>query len=303
MAFGICSAAFAQTEDTEALKDKLYTSIIQAYNAKNWTEVNDLIGQLVAAGASIDELEITYAEALGELGRGQEGIDRLNAYLKNTPDDFRAYQVLGELYENAGNTGKAIEAYEKCASIRPDFAKPMVSAARLQASSDPQAAMKNYNKAITVFINANRPDGAIQIGTEAMKVDPQNIDFLMLMGDALTRANMPDNALSFYAEVITVNNRNPQPDPAIALDANYNIAMIYYKKHEYTKALVFLNSLVTNTELEKSSPEAYALAMCLSAACENRRGNSSGAEECLAKARLAAPENWQRDYEAFLSLE
>lgn len=300
---GLGLSAHAQTEETEALKDKLYTSIIQAYNVKNWTEVDALIKRLLEAGANIDELEITYAEALGELGQPEEGISRLKAYVGKAPDDFRAYNMLGDLYEKTGNASEAIEAYEKSASMRPDFARPMVAAARLQAESDPAKAMANYNRAIDIFLNAKRPDAAIQLGTEAMKIDPENIDLLMLMGDALTRAGMVDYALSFYTEVIVANGKQGNPDPGSIIESNYNIAMIYFKKHEYDKALTFLQSLLANTELMESDKDAQALALSLAAACENRKGDQAAADALLEQAKAVSPDTWQRDYDAFLSLE
>lgn len=300
-------AAFPKADDeapdaAEVLKDRLYTSIIQAYNVKNWEEVNALMEQLVAAGANIDELERTYAEALIGLDRENEAIERINAYLAKEPDDFRAYQLLGDAYRKGGDTDKAAEAYDKCNEMRPDFARPLVSKARMLAEIDKAAALDAYNKAIRIFLVAERPDAAIQIGVEAYKIDETNLDLLMQMADALKRANMQKEALSFYAAAIAANSEAEEPDVAVSIEAAYGMAMIYYRQKEYDKAISILEKMLVSEQIMGTDKDAYVTALCLAAACEQRLGHDKESQAYQSKAEGLEPEAAQSIYAGFLEL-
>ena len=299
------ASAFAQNDnEQQTLADKLYVSITQAQNSQDWPKVAELVEQILAAGEDISDYEVAYAQALSHQGRSLDAIKRLEAYLPAHDTDFMAYQTLGDIYASTLQTEKAAQAYQKCGELRPDFARPFVSLGRLYAAEDTVKAMENYNKAIRIFLQAQRPDAAIQIGLEAMKVDQTDMRMLLLMGDALTDAGMTDNALSFYAAVLA---QAPKADDnsvniETAVEANFSIAMVYYRRKEYKESLKYLEKMYESEPLLSSDAKAFAMMLCLGAADRYRLGNNKAADKLLDKAKKYDPNGYRDYYNSILTL-
>jgi len=276
--------ASAQNDASEGLMDKLYPQIMQASQSNDQALAKSLIEQLIDAGADISELETTYAYSLAATGNLQQGIDRLKAYLKANGRDYLACQALGELYSQAGDEANALAWLGKCSEINPGYARPYVTIARMVAKNDKKTAMESYNKAIRLFIDANQPNGAVQLGVEAMEIDPENVELLMSLGDALVLAAMPDKALSFYNEAINNAVSDMNPDFSVITDANYKIAKIYSDKGDYDSALTYLTILIENEKYTGAFKSTFADALNLAASCCDKKGDAAGAAQYRTKA-------------------
>lgn len=275
-AFGI---GFAQDDATGNLADKLYPQIMQASQAKDYALTKTLIEQLIEAGADISELEAEYARALAGTGNLQEGIDRLSSYLQTSPNDYLACQALGELYQQAGNPQAALTWYGKCIEINPGYARPHVSIARMAAKTDKALSIASYNQAIRLFLDANQPNGAVQLGVEAMDVDPENVELLMSLGDAMEMAGMPDKAVAFYNEGFKNAASAKEKDYATISSANYKIAKVYADKGEYDAALTYLTILIENEQYTGQYKQTFKDALTLAADCYDKKGDKAKAEE------------------------
>lgn len=284
MAAAISAFLFTYAQDESGLMDKLYPQIMQASQANDQALAKSLIDQLIEAGVDISELEATYAYALAGTGNLQQGIDRLNSYLKDNETDYLAYQALGDLYAKAGDEAKAFSAYVMCNTINPDYARPYVSFARMVKNKDKKLAMVGYNKAIRLFIDAGQPNGAVQLGVEAMEVDPSNVELLMSLGDALVIADMPDKAISFYNEGFKYAAAAKEKDYETISSANYKIAKLYADKGEYDAALTYLNILIDNEKYTGAYKQIFIDALNLAADCYGKKGDAAHANECRNKA-------------------
>lgn len=282
----------AQTTDPEELSNLLYTQIISAYNAQNWEQVTGLVQQLIDAGADIEDLEVNYCIALSESGRADEAAERLEAYLTANPEDYQGWYALGDIQVRRSMTDKAIEAYSKSAELNNMFARPYVALARLYSADDSAASVDAYCKAMRIFLLAEQPQGAIQFGSEAMKIDPSNPQLLILLGESLSMAGIEDKALPFYAEAVSVASAPENADLETVGVGTQRIAMIYYKKGEYAKSLAFLSTVAENDILLSNfNPEMGQELLMLAAANNQKLGNDSEAELYLNKARDLNPES------------
>ena len=282
--------ASAQDDTSEALTDKLYPQIMQASQSNDHAQAKALIEQLIDAGADISELEATYAYALAATGELQKGIDRLNAYLDGNNTDYLAYQALGDLWGQAGDEAKAFAAYNMCIHINPTFARPYVSFARLVKNKNKKLAMTGYNKAISLFLEAGQPNGAVQLGGEAMEVDPDNTKLLILLGDALVMANMPKNALAFYNEAMLKSISNGSHDYETTTKANCKMAGVLYELGEYDSALKLLDTLIESEETTAAYKSDFAKALNLAASCWEKKGDEAKATQYRERANAFSAE-------------
>jgi tetratricopeptide (TPR) repeat protein len=140
------------------------------------------------------------------------------------------YYYFGENYYKWGEKDSAVLVWQKGASIDP--ASPMSSVALGKASWVLQKyadAKTNFNKALTDTKNKDAEimraiakayldeenkniEGAITLLQTATKLDPQNEDGYLLLGDALLERT-PDNgteAIKSYKEVLRINPKSPR---------------------------------------------------------------------------------------------
>lgn len=281
----------ASAETPEELSNRLYGQIVSAYNAQNWEQVASLVGQLIDAGADVEEFEVNYCNALAKSGRSDEAVVRMEAYLAKCPEDYQGWYVLGDIYAARSETDKAIEAYGKSGELNQLFARPYVAMARLLGVADPAASVDAYCKAMRIFILAEQPQAAIQFGSEAMGVDPGSPQLMVLIGEALTQAGMEDKALSFYAEAISLASTGSAPDLETIGVGTARIGMIFYKKGDYAKSFGYVSLLTGNDELLSAlAPEMAQELLMLGAAACNKLGRDEDAQSMLAKARAANPD-------------
>lgn len=282
------SIASAQEQQTEA--DRLYLQIMQAYKAQNWEEVASLVQQVAQAGEDIEEFEVIYAQSLNSMGNYQQAFDRMDAYTSKYPEDYGAWSLYADLCARLGMNVKAVEAYEHCSSLHPEIARPLALSARLLRESDPVEATARYKQAIRMYKDGNRVGNAIQLGPEALGIAATDTELLMLLGECLEKASMPDDALPFYAEVVALNAKGEKPDVAQVAAAEFAIANIYYNKGEYDKTLDYLKGAIDNEALLSSDVSALAKIFCVASAASERLGMNEEAHAYEEKARAYDPD-------------
>lgn len=291
LALGASWCAQAADPTPEELSNQLYTQIVSAYNAQNWEQVTELVQRLIDAGADIDDLEVNYCKALAKCGQADQAVERMEAYLEKSPEDYQGWYALGDIQAGRSMTDKAIEAYSKSTELNSMFARPYVAIARLYGTSDPAASVDAYCKAMRIFLLAEQPQAAIQFGSEAMGVDSHNSQLMILLGESLSQSGLEDKALPFYAEAVSIASATETADMETVGVGTNRIAMIYYKKGEYAKSLAFLSVLTGNDELLSAlAPEMTQELLMLTAADNQKLGKGSEAEALLDKARVINPE-------------
>ena len=81
----------------------------------------------------------------------QAAILELESHLIVAPNDPKAWAQLGNLYYDAGNPAKSIEAYEKALALKADTPDIWVACGVMyRALKQPEKALEYFNKALTI---------------------------------------------------------------------------------------------------------------------------------------------------------
>lgn len=283
-------ASFASAQEQQTVADKLYLQIMQAYKAQNWEEVASLVQQVDQAGEDIEEFEVIYAQSLNGLGDYQGAFNRMDAYTSKYSEDYGAWSLYADLCARLGMNVKAIEAYEHCMSLHPEIARPLALSARLLRESNPAEATARYKQAIRLYKDNKLLGNAIQLGPEALGIAAKDTELLMLLGECLEKASMPDDALPFYAEVVALNANEQQPNVAQVAVAEFAIAKIYYNKGQYGRTMDYLKGAIDNEALLSADAAALAKIFCLASLASEHLGNSGDAHTYEKKARAYDPD-------------
>lgn len=300
-AMAFASASAQDQEEQQTVADRLYLQIMQSYKAQDWDEVTSLIDQVAQAGENTEEFEVIYAQALYEKGDYQGAHDRLEPYVEKYPQEYQAWSLFADACSQLGLAQQAVEAYDHCSELQPSLARPWACSARALKTTNPTEATERYKEAIRIYIESGKLGNAIKIGSEAVAIAPADTELLMLVGDALDKAAMPDQALAFYAEVVALNAKAEQPDVQQVAAAEYAIALIYYDKGDYQRALQMLEGAIDNDSLAEVDSSAYARMLCLASATCERMGDTKKSAALLEKAKGVDPEGAEAMAASFLA--
>lgn len=96
----------------------LVVSLSVAPSASFDTGGDDDYGDDSAGGATVP----TLADARADIGakRWEKAIEKLSAYVKTNPQSADAYNLLGYSFRNAGNSSRAMQAYNKALNLDPN---------------------------------------------------------------------------------------------------------------------------------------------------------------------------------------
>ncbi len=167
----------------------------------------------------------------------KEASEQLELILVNQPKNLPANFFLGELAEAQGKFLSAKKYYEKVESINPNFPNVhhklgMLFSRRYKNKSDVAAAylQKAYDN------NSGDIDALYQLGV----IQSENL-------------SLPNEAIANFEKVITLQSNHPF--------VNYDLALVYYRSGEKTKALAQYNiACEINPELKTSDNDlAFAL--------------------------------------------
>jgi tetratricopeptide (TPR) repeat protein len=109
--------------------------------------------------------------------------------LKKNPQCWMAENNLGNFLAQQGNTGEAMNHYQRALEIKPDYAEA------------------HYNLA-DAFARQNQPDFAIEHLEAAVRINPQYVKARNNLGVALLGAGRLDEAVSQFERVLELNPRS-----------------------------------------------------------------------------------------------
>lgn len=151
-----------------------------------------------------DSLKIIYQNirVLLETGRTDEAMKALEKLIEDFPKCALAYNDLGVLFCQRGNTEKALKHYETAVRLEPEnitFQK---------------------NTADFYYFVLGRVEEALQIYTNVLVANPEDIEILLIMGRICVSLEQFDSAKVFYKRTLEVDPENP--DAAQGLDSLAN---------------------------------------------------------------------------------
>ena len=184
-------------------------------------------------------------------GQHQQSLTQASQLLKQFPNSLNLYNIIGASHKGLGELEKAVEAYTKAISLKPDHAETynnMGNALREQEKLEeakeaykkalcikPDYAEAHYNMGIALD-DQGKLEEAIQAYTKALSIKPDYAEAYNNMGNALREQEKLEEATEAYKKAISI-----LPDYAEAYNNLGNVLQEQGKLEEaieaYTKAL------------------------------------------------------------------
>ncbi len=226
------------------------------------------------------------ALVLNDMGRTDEAIALLEAYLEEEPDaDDVKYALIG-IYTQTKQYDKALGAIAHVLEQRPDEPRAIVqkafvleetgrveeAIALLREKIGKRSDYTRYYEALALILaDGDRLDEAIDVLHEALKVDPDNISLRFSLGTYYGRLEKHDEAIAQMQKILEQDENNSEAlnfigytwaelgvrlDDAEVLikraleldpDNGYitdSLGWVYYKKHDYERAVTTLERAV-----------------------------------------------------------
>ena len=216
-----------QNNVTQSPPQEVVDQLVNLYNQ----------GQLSAALEQAQALTDKYPEAfivwniLGasavQIGMLEEAIEAYDKCISLKPDYAQAYSNMGFALKNQGKLDEAIEAYNKCISLKPDYA---------QAYSNMGFALQDQGKL----------DEAIEAYNKCISLKPDYAHAYSYMGVALQNQGKLDEAIEAYNKSISL-----KPDYA---DAYSNMGLALKDQGKLDEAIEACNKAIS---LKPDYADAY----------------------------------------------
>jgi len=192
----------------------------------------------------------------------------------------------GLLEERAGNTGKALEAYEKVVQEDPQALEAFRDIAQLRLRmGQPDAALKAAERVKelapedpssflflgNVYVAQGDLAKAAEAYESALKLDPGDLRALENLGNYYAILD-PDKAISYYQRYLDIDPRDP--------DIYFQMALVYQKRGNFKKALpLYQKSL----ELD---PDQVASHLAMAELYEDQKSTAAAVAEYQAVAQI-----------------
>lgn len=162
------------------MSEELLQKGIKAFEEKNFDLALELAKQIQIE--SPDSADGYHFEGLIQqsLSNWEDSVKSLSKAIGESPYDPNLYNFRGFAYMNMDELKKAEADFKEAIELE-DF----------------EPAHRNY---VLWYILNDKIDTAIEYLTNRIKLNPENAENLMLMGDLLGRAGYEDNAQSYYEE-------------------------------------------------------------------------------------------------------
>jgi GT2 family glycosyltransferase/Flp pilus assembly protein TadD/glycosyltransferase involved in cell wall biosynthesis len=139
-----------------------------------------------------ESVETSYSAIMANLNSkpSQEVIEDLQRLLESYPEFALAYNDLGVLYYSSGNKEKALECYERAVQLDPDNS--------------------NFSKNLAdfYFVEMGQVEEALQIYVKILKLNPQDIETLLITGHICVALHQFEDAKVFYRRVLELEPHN-----------------------------------------------------------------------------------------------
>ncbi len=193
-------------------------------------EAEQYLSNAIRLGPNDPEPKLKLAEMKLFQRKYQESMDLVNDALRLEQGRAKGYHIKGFIYQETGDTAKAISSYRTAIEQDPDYFDPLLKLAVLHAEKGDQLAMDYYNSALAI-----EPDNTTALYGKGMFAQEQGLDSIAFTCYDRIKSLEPNNALAWYNtgyiklvhDTATADARE-QFTMAIKLMPNY--AQAYYNR-------------------------------------------------------------------------
>jgi two-component system, chemotaxis family, chemotaxis protein CheY len=157
-------------------------------------------------------------------GMTDKAIDYFKSAIERKPLFVRAYDALGKLYEDQGDTESAVAQYELANNISSANSERLVALSKLHIKmGEPEKAMALLKKAASelnqdvaisgqligeLYMANGESEKALDVLANAHKKSPSDCSIMRSLADAYRKNSKPEEALEMYKEILNVTPHN-----------------------------------------------------------------------------------------------
>ena len=218
----IMRASTVATTDGQFIKEKINTALRQCEKGRHDAAIS-VFDELINNIPEETELEILFGSLCFQLGERSRAINYLSRALLREPDNVFALKLLGTVFLEDRQLGKAVAALKKSIELQPDGPNAYESYANLGAT---YLKLNRYGKAVDMLEQAfamkpsnagtnaslasgyrllNRYDDAFKYAQKAVKLDPKEASYWHLMGLIHSETGNPEEAIKCFEKAININ--------------------------------------------------------------------------------------------------
>jgi tetratricopeptide (TPR) repeat protein len=186
--------------------------LVKLYNQGKLGEVCEQTSTLTKQYPNILGLWNLLGASAAQIGKLDKAIDAFNKAISIKPDYADAYNNLGNALQEQGKLEEAIEAYNKALTIKPNYDEA-------------------YNNMGNALKEQGKLDKAIEAFTKALSIQPDNTAAYNNMGNVLKDQGKPEEAIEAYNKAIS-----KRPDYAEAYSNMGNVLKEQGKLDEAVEA-------------------------------------------------------------------
>jgi tetratricopeptide (TPR) repeat protein len=226
---------------------------------------------------------------------------------ESLPQDWKASYYLGLIYWGMGRHGDALKMFEACGE-RPDYAPAYVSRAFLEKDANPQRALADYEKALSVgrgdwknwyhlasyYSERGMQEKALEIASGAARQFP-NEDRLKVLLASMDRSSgryQECNSILANATILPYEGQRDVRD--LFMQCQVGQALRDMKHHQYNQAIAHLETSREYPErLGTGKPDSpnYQIQDYLEMFCYRELGETGKASEAQARTDAAVSRN------------
>jgi len=169
--------------------------------------------------ASPPQTQINSVIALYSNGRIKEALNRVEALIKDYPNEALLYNISGVCYKAIDKLDAAVESFEKALAIKPDYTEVCFNlGVTLKELGQPDTAVKCYKKAITLkpdytdahynlgnaFKELGQLEDAAKSYEQALTFKPDHANAHNNLGNTLSDLGQLEDAVKSYKKAVAV---------------------------------------------------------------------------------------------------
>ena len=210
VAFGEALRLDARFVDAHAALGETYWELYNATRDTKWADLAVQAGQnALQLAPNQPSVRFSYARGLVDSGRNAEAVSELQRTLAQQPSHDEARRQLGRALAALGRLDEAVAEWRKALAIRPNNWQAYAEMGRAQ-------------------LQGARYDDARQTAERMIALHPDNVVGYQQLGALYQTTGDTARALEFYEKATAI---------APAGQVLSNLGVLYYERHEYTKAV------------------------------------------------------------------
>jgi two-component system chemotaxis response regulator CheY len=238
---------------SQVLEKKFNPSSLETYlkNFKHFLDTRDILNAEheleKAAGIAQDSPTVIYHYGQLALAKGDthQAVAHFQEAINKKPLFVKAYNAIGEIYEDLGDIATAIKYYEQAHAISPSNAERLIALSKLyyktgeankaetmlkEAHADVRDDVSTSGHLLgELYLSKNENDKALEVLDKAHQMNPSDVSIMQSLAEALRKAGKQQEAVETYAKALKININN-----AVAF---YQMGKTYLEMSNKSKAI------------------------------------------------------------------